>query len=166
MKKFIALLLAMLLMTSLCLPAHAAIAQYASTRSFTDLMDAMDMHYSISGITDGNEVVQLSLADNVNGTKYTVNLFFEEDECHCSLHVWDIISYSEADFVNVVQACNTLNGSYKYLCFSADETDNTVNASLDMIITADAAGLIVGEAVLFVSKILQSCYPYLAEYAN
>lgn len=164
MKKFLAVLLASLLIAGLCMPAHAVTAQYKSTQAFADILDSLEITYSLSGPdSDGDELISIENEFD-NGYECTFHVYFNSHEENCYIRVWNIISYDDADFSKVLRACNTLNNQYKYVRFYADESDNTVTASLDLIFRDNDVDQIVLEALLTAVSILEDAYPALEIY--
>lgn len=164
MKKILAMLLALVLTIGVCMPALAINAQYSSTKAFLSALDEMDITYTVNGINDGNyEDVSIENTDD-NGFTYTIRLFFDENEENCSIRVWNIIHFNDADFSKLLRTCNTLNNEYNYVCFSVDESDNTITATMDLIYRTNDVDQIVLEAILRMANILEDVYPQLAVF--
>lgn len=165
MKKLLSLILVCVLLLGLCPAALATEAQYASTKSFLTLMDALSIKYMVGGMdSSNNELVVISNSDSELNFEYTVAFFFDSDEAHCSIRVWEIISFADVDFAKVLRTVNSLNTKFKYVKFYVDEDDNTVTASMDLIYTAETAGQVVMEGMLRAMSILEDSYPDLAVY--
>ena len=101
-----------------------------------------------------------------NGYSYTMCFFFENNEENAAIRVWDIITYSDADFSKVLRVCNALNTEYKYVNFNAEESDNTVTAAVDFIFRNNDVGPIIKEGLLHLVNILEDAYPRLSVYAQ
>ncbi len=164
MKKFLAMILMTALLMGVCLPAQAVEAQYNSTKALLAEMDAIGITYTVLGVNeDGYERVTINNEDD-NGFEYTLYFFFEDNEENASIRVWDIITYSDADFAKVLRVCNALNTEYKYVNFNAEESDNTVTAAVDFIYRTHDVGPIVKEGLLHLVNILEDAYPRLSVY--
>lgn len=164
MKKFLVLALSVLLLVGSALPAYAVAPQYKSTQAFVATLDEKDISYTVVGVDpDEDEHVRVSNTDD-NDFSYTINLYFDPNEENCSVRVWNIISYSDADYAKVLRTCNALNYKYKYIRFYADESDNTVTASIDLIYRDHDVGEIVLEAVVHMASILEKGRPDLLVY--
>lgn len=165
MKKILSALLLLVMCAAACVPALAETAQFSSTRSFLSLLDEADMKYTVRGIDeDGDEYVTVKVSDE--NTAYTIYYFFESDQEHTAIFVWNLIEFDPADTLKVMQVCNTLNYEYNYSCFYVDETDNTVTCSMNLIYRDDGVGLVVTEATLYLMEIIEVAYPSLAVYAK
>ena len=165
MKKLLSLTLALLLLAGLCTTAFATEAQYASTKAFLALMDEKGIHYSVEGIdANGYEKVYINNTDTDINFSYTIKYFFDDGGENCSLRVWDIITFTDADFAKVLRTVNSLNGQYKYVKFTVEESDNTVTASIDTIFRTHDIDQILWEATLYVVDIIEAGYPSLSVY--
>lgn len=134
--------------------------QYPNTIEFIDLLEEYDIDYSYSGIdSDGDEGVYIYEDD------YTVILYFSEDQELISIRVWYVIEYAEDDLMDVIYACNDLNYSYRFVTLYADESDNTVTASMDVIVReGNSVADIAAEAVAHLENILAEAYEVLGEF--
>lgn len=156
----------MLLVLLLALPGMALAktnAEYGSTQSFLNWMDANDISYILEGINNSDcEVV--NVPNSSDGFTYEIHYFFDASEENASLRVWNLISYSDSDYAKVLRVCNDLNVSYKYITFYCDTSDNTVTARMDTIFRSSDVGEIVGEATLRMVNILGDVYETLSVY--
>ncbi len=165
MKKLLALTLACMMLLGLCSTAFATEPQYTSTKAFLALMDQKGINYSVNGFdSNGNEMVSISNTDSDINYSYTIKYFFDDGEENCSLRVWNIITFADADFAKVLRTVNSLNCQYKYVRFTVDESDNTVTASIDTIYRTHDIDQIIWEATLYVVDIIEAGYPALAVY--
>ena len=165
MKKLLALTLACMMLLGLCTTAFATEAQYASTKAFLALMDEKGISYSVEGLdSNGNEMVSIDNADSDINYSYTIRYFFDDGGENCSLRVWNIITFADADFAKVLRTVNSLNCKYKYVRFTVDESDNTVTAAIDTIFRIHDIDEIIWEATLYVVDIIEAGYPDLVVY--
>ena len=168
MKKFLAILLSVLLLLSTC---SAALAEnpaptFNSTKTVLALLDAKGINYTLYGLDeDGDELVIVPNTDDV-GIKYDLYCFFDQNEENCFIYVWNLMTYDDADFLPVLMACNQLNEDYRYVTFTADTSDNTVTVTIDLIFRDNDVDQIFWEGVLHVVNIIHSAYPTLAPYAK
>ena len=164
MKKAIARLLIAAILIVICLPVQAEAAQFRSTQALLAALNEAEIAYTIGGLDDdGDERVRIPYRD-ANNFEYTIHLFFDDNEENCYLRVWNIINYAEVDFSKILRVCNSLNNKYNYVCFNADETDNTVTATMDTIYRDNDVGEIVLEAVQHMMSIIEKSYPSLEVY--
>lgn len=164
MKKFLAVLLMMALCMSACSAAFAE-AQFASTADFLRLLDEADLKYTNKGLDqDGDEYITLKVREDY--ASYTIHYFFEADEEHTSIFVWNLIEFDPADTLKVMHLCNTLNYEYNFTCFYVDTSDNTVTVSMNLIYRDDNIGLVNTEGTLYLMSIIEKAWPSLAVYAK
>lgn len=165
MKKLFALIMAAMMLFCACTTAFAATASYSSTQAFCNLLDAKGVKYELGGLdSNNNEKLSIHNNDSTNDFSYTIRYFFDDGQENCSLRVWDVISYSDADFAKVLRAVNKLNFDYKYVRFYLDESDNTVTAAIDTIYRTHDIDQILWEATMYVVNILEVAYPILSVY--
>jgi len=164
MKKLTAVLLAVLC-TVLCIAGLAETEmppQFATTKSFVRVLEAGEIPYVFGGVTStGEEHVYQEMQDE--HFAYTIHLLFSRDEDLATIVVWDVITFEDADFLQVLRTVNRLNSDYKYTRFYVDESSSTVTCRLDVILhDEDDAGNIVLEGLQRMASILKSAYPQLA----
>lgn len=166
MKKWLAALCAAILLCAACCAAAESPAAYESTGAFLALMDAKGMTYTLEGLDgEAREKVVIRNTD-AGGNTYDISYFFEPGDERCALRVWNLITFDAAKRPEVLRALNTLNSEYRYVRFHADESDNTVTASMDLIFHREDAALIVWEATLHLVDILETGCPALAAYGK
>lgn len=140
--------------------ALAVTAAYSTTQEFLNVLEKEDIRYSIKAIDkDGDEPVSIDWGNN-----QIFKYFFSEDMETTSLRVWNIITYNDIDLIKVLRVCNSLNCNYRYVCFSVDETDNTITAAIDIIHRQNDVGEIVWEATLHMINIIDDGYQLLSVY--
>ncbi len=167
MKKFAALLLALVLGLSLSASALAADAQYANTKAFLELMDTYEITYTVEGIDDSTGDETVRLGNQGEEITYTFTIFFDEDNQEVSIRVWNILVYDREKLDRLLSAINELNAAYLYACWYADSSDDTVNIKMDMVVreNADVAEITL-EALLHLADIIDAGYPSIKEFAK
>jgi len=164
-KRFFSLLLCTVLILSLC-PSALAVPDsvvYSSTRNFLAMLDESKTRYTWAGIDSDNEehvTVGYYIGENEDFS-INVDLFFTEDNSHASLRVWNLIDFEPADLQAMYKVCNDLNNSFRYTCFYVDESDNSVNCSMDLIFTEETAGSVTSEALLRIMLVCDKALPTL-----
>ena len=167
MKKMMAMVLAALLMMAF-LPAGAegAQAEFTSTQSLLDALDADGIdYYEYNGIdSDGDEWVTVpNDGDNVS---FDIECFFCSDNELCSLRIWNFIDYDAENYAQILEIVNDINASYRYVSCYADTSDNSVTVSMDVIIREDDnAGDIVYEGLAWIAVLADEFYEQLSPYA-
>lgn len=168
MKKMIKKGLAALLLAGIaaCMPmqALAVTAQYSTTQAFLDAMDAEQLRYTWKGVdNDGDERVEVSFnGDNMSAIK-TI-WFFDQDLDRVSVRVWDVIKYDGSAIDQLYPSLNKVNADYKFVCFYADDYDDTVTAKVDAEITPESAGTTCVNLLFTVVNITDEAYTTLAPY--
>lgn len=164
MKKLISALLAVMLCTSLLVPALAATPTYDLTKNFITVLDENNLAYTFTGtISTGEEHISMDNEDE--NFAYTLHIYCNADSDRATVFVWNIITFADEDFTNVLRTVNTLNSSYKYIRFYIDESDNTVTCAMNIILhDNDDSGDIVLEGLLRIASILKHAYPQLVQY--
>lgn len=165
MKKLIAALLLAVMLASMFAPAMAEGPGYATTKSFIETLDQNELGYTFTGksVSTGEEHIAMENEDE--NFAYTFHVYFNEDEDRATVFIWNIITFGDENFGNVLRAVNNLNYSYKYVRFYVDESDNTVTCAMNIILQdQDDAGDIVLEGLLRIASILKVAYPHLVEY--
>lgn len=161
MKKCAILVLALMLI--FCSSASAMTAEYTSTQAFIDWLEENDLKYSYTGLdSEGHECLSVNNTSDV--FSYTLKYFFDSNNENASIRVWDIILFNASDTTKVIRTVNDLNNTYKYINVYAMESDNSVNAKLDLIYRTHDVGEIVGEATLRLANILDDVYESLSIY--
>lgn len=163
MKKLLATLLMLVLCISMGSAASGEEAAFATTRSFLEMLEEAEIAYVNRGLDeDGDE--HIVAADPDKNISYTIHYFFEEDQQHTSVFVWNIITFDPEDTLRVMHLCSSLNYDYNYTCWYVDETDNTVTCSMNLIYRDDNVGQVVTEATVYLMRIIESAYSALSVY--
>lgn len=162
MKKLLSFILIVLMLAPITIPAYAVSASYSSTRSFLYLLDESNIQYTVYGMVDDSELVTVS--NSTDEFSYDIDYFFESDLESAALRVFDIITYSDSDFNNVIKTVNHLNAKYNFVRLYADESDNTVTAASDLIFRTFDVDEICLEATLYMAEFLDAAYKELRIY--
>ena len=167
MKRFVAGIICVIMLT-LCAGTGLAIqAKYPNTIAFIRALDDLELKYTVEGITEEGEMEQIKLSNQGEQVSYTINYFFNKDNTECGIRVWYILEYNDADFSKVVRSINTLNSKYKYCTWIADESDNTVTITWDIILREnDDVGAILTDATRKVVDCIDTGYEVLGIYAK
>lgn len=157
-----------LFFTLLSLPVNADYTQakYSSTMQFLKILDNYDIKYTWQGMdSDDNEIISIGNNSDVVGN-YTIKVFFDDSNENCSIRVWNLIDYKSAMSSSVYAAVNSINYAYKYVKFFADDSDNSVTASIDLIYRDSDIGEICLEALVDIVSIIDKAYPQLEPFAR
>lgn len=126
--------------------ASATTAKLQSTQNFLDYLDELNVKYTYNGMTESSgEAVTVSYTLD-NFSSLSCKLFFKESEDEVNLRIWNIVTVS-AGKNYALSVLNSLNADWKYAKFVFDESDNTVQAEMDMFINKDHCGAEIAKAM-------------------
>lgn len=164
MKKLLSMIVTLTLVLSFACSALATEAVYPLTKSFLSQMDAMDVSYTVIGVDeDGDECVSILNVGDA-GNKYEIVIYFREDSEAVLFYVWDLISFSEESFADVLNAVNKFNADWLY-AKAYVEDDNTVTVSLSSKIEESTSADLVLDMLMSLVDRVDSAYEYVAPYA-
>ena len=163
MKKMTAVLLVLIMVLSMT-AAHAA--QYVNTNELLKVLDKCNLTYTVSGIDDQNyEYIEFVMPYS-EADRCKVTCVFSQDNSYASLRAWDLITFDPNNSGNLMNTINQLNRTYRYVRWSADTNDNTVDLYLDLIIREGSEVQdIIQEAFLRLYAILGDASPELKPFA-
>lgn len=163
MKKIISVFMILFIVASFSLPASAVSASYSSTKSFIYILDDNNIKYTVNGIVE-DDYECVSVNNSGDYFNYTIKYFFDSNLENASLRVWDIITFNDSDFYNVLKVVNDFNASHKYGRLYVDESDNTVTAASDLIFRTHDVDEICLEATLYIVQTIDEAYKDLRVY--
>lgn len=109
---------------------------------------------------ENNEVIRVVFnADNRESIE--VKLFFDEDNHSVAVRSFDLCKVPENKKPAVYEACSKLNDQFRWVKFYIDESDNTVTAACDAVLTLETAGKICDELIYRTVHIVDDGYPDL-----
>ena len=156
-KKLISLLSVVCLVAlffSLTGVSHAQSGELTSTQSFLSFLDSKGIEYTSYGL--GEKYEELGVSYDPDNFESLDCFFYFRDDCEeVSLRVWNIVVAS-AGKSYILSTLNTLNDDYKFAKFVFDESDNTVQAELDMYIDAEHCGRSVYDAMMALFEIVDN----------
>lgn len=168
MKKFISLMLCILMLAGLCSAALAETpaATFTSTRTVLSYLDRNDITYEIYGLDDdGDELIIIPNSDSEIGVEYDIYLFFDSNNENCYIYVWRLMEFTDANYLRVLQTVNAINDDYRYVTFTVDEDTNSVFVTLDLIYRDHDVDAIVWEGLFHIVNVIHDAYANLAPYA-
>lgn len=147
-KRLTGLLLAALLLWSCC-AAQAEDPAYATTGRFVRALQGAGIACEYQGVDeDGDECVLVPSGD------LDIFCYFDEACTSASFYVWYLASYEEAQLQDVLLACSRLNAASGGVCFTADDSDRTITATMDLLLRAGTAGEVALGAVQHLMAVL------------
>ena len=137
---------------------------YACTGAFVGALEAAGCEYVLGGVDeDGDELV--ITAFDMEGVRVELRFYFSANGENAYIRVWNVINYDLANWQNVVQVIDGINGDYRFVRFYTDDYDNSVTAALDLIYRGSDVGEICMEALYYLVNIIEDAYPLLLPYA-
>ena len=174
MKKRISLLLALVLALALSVPALAEegaveeekyTVQYSNTRDLVDKLEQMNVDYVAEMDEDGDE--RIDFMGGGDKASYRISCWFEKGDTRIFIRVFSLIKYDPEKLADVVSLMNRLNQSYYHTCWYADESDNTVNVKMDLIVReGNSVGDITVETLRRLINIIDDAYDTVAPFAK
>ena len=157
MKKILSVLAVLCLLAVAC-PA-AADDYYPVTTAFMNRVSRSNGFVDYLGRSneDGADILAMPYED------FSIMVVFLADGNHAELRVYDVIAFDEAQRPDVLDMLNSLNASYKYITFHADN-DNTVTATMDVVLAGanlDASAEITFECSQRMAGILHDAWDTL-----
>lgn len=148
MWKRLTALLAALLLLGCCCAAEDGPA-YPGTERFVRALESKGMAYELLGVDeDGDECVLIMSGDN------EIYCYFDEACTSASYYVWYLATYDNLIRGEVLRACSRLNASSLGVCFTADDSDCTVTAAMDVLLREGTAGEVALDALLHLMAML------------
>lgn len=162
-----AALLALLLALLPCAALGAEDAGSIHAQAFADMMAELDIACTLHPADgSGSTLVTLETDDSSIGLRYTLHIRFDAAGEAAVLSVPEVIAFERPQLDDVIRACNTLNCSFMYTRFIADERECTVTVSIDLLLGRQDVSDVVLEALERLQSILREAYPMLAPYGS
>lgn len=147
-KRLKGLLLAALLLWSCC-AAQAEDPVYATTGRFVRALEGAGIACEYQGVDeDGDESVLILSGD------MEIYCYFDEACTSAAFYVWYLASYEAAQLEDVLLACSRLNAASGGVCYTADDSDCTVTATMDLLLRTGTAGEVALGAVQHLMAVL------------
>ena len=164
-KKWLPVLLALVLILALSIPAMAAKGEYVTTRQFLKVMDREDEDYELVGVDDDDDEDVVAYFEGETLGDAVVHIFFNPDLDEVDMRCWDIITFADKDYNDVLEAVNDLNNEYKFVKFTLDTSDNTVSAEMDAFLRqGEESGEIAYDVLTAIEYLSNVAYEELQEY--
>lgn len=95
--------------------------------------------------------------DNIRGAK--ILLDFTSGDGYVSFRSYNLCKFSEDKKPLMYKVCSDMNGTFKWVKFFVDESDNTITCRDDAIIQLDSAGPECYELTMRMFSIMDDAYP-------
>ncbi len=123
--------------------------------NFIDFLNNKNIKHTVD---DDNDRCLIKIRYGLKHTSSHLHFYFNNDNEHLSLRVYEVVKFPEEKKSKVIAACNECHKKYKWVKFVAED-DNTVIAGIDAIITPETAASIAFEMDTRILDIVNKCYP-------
>ena len=158
---FLILLVAVLVFAFAC-AALADSPKFNSTKDFLEYLDENDVKYSFLGMNDDQKFEQVQVnysGDNVD--EIHLMIFFHKDEDQAAVRCWNLVTVPQENLDEAYRMVNAKNLEYRWVSFTLDTQDNTIQAEADVGFRSRDVGAICHDMISRVVAIVDECYPDL-----
>ena len=144
--------------------------EFLSTRRYIHQLKAHSINYTVYGpdADDEREEVLSSLrchSDEGEEFFYDLEVFFYPEDNEMGVRIWNLINFEAVNLNAVRRVCDAMNGSYKWVSFFTDSSDNSVTVSVDQrLLDAPGVGDLMWRTVSVTDSIIATAYDYLKPY--
>ncbi len=117
--------------------------------------DSEGLNYTMS--EDGYAITTGFGLKTVEGIK--ILIVFDEGDHSAALRVYGIAKFPDEKKEKMYELVNSLNTQFRWIKFTIDAEDNTIDASDDAVIQLDSCGEEVMELCLRFASIVDKAYP-------
>ncbi|MBQ7849637.1 MAG: hypothetical protein IJ343_07955 [Clostridia bacterium] len=146
-KRLTAMLAVLLLIAGCCTAEEKPV--YAGTERFVQALEGAGIEYDLQGVDDDGDECVLILSGDTE-----IYCYFDAECESVTFLVWYLAEYEEARLAEMLLACSRLNASSGGVCFTADGSDCTVTASMDVLLRQATAGEVALDAFRHMAAIL------------
>ena len=130
-----------------------------ATKMMKEVMEYLDdqnMHYKAN---EEKNVIEMGISglDNIKSVK--ILLIFEENERMVGLRVYNVCDFPEDKADALYRVCSQMNHKFRWMKFYVDETDWSITAENDAIISEGTAGDELLELSARAAGIVDEAYP-------
>ena len=141
--------------------------RYNNTKRFLLVLEEKELTYTVMN-SDDRDIVSIPLKGTSDSGKvfhYTIKVFFDSDNEDAAIRIWNLIDYAPQNKAVVTSICNDLHETWRWVTFSADDSDNSVSAALDCaLIDSPEMGTIVWESIVNFDDVVNTAYDSLYLY--
>ena len=119
--------------------------------------DTKGIKYDLRG--DNEEAIVTGFRLDNKESQRIVVVFYPEENESCSIKVYEVVKVPKEKIGDVLIALNHLNNQFRWIKFSLDEEDLTVNAADDCVLTPETCGEEVYRCCMQMVSIIDEAYP-------
>ncbi|MDO4836838.1 MAG: YbjN domain-containing protein [Clostridia bacterium] len=131
-----------------------------ATTQFLAYLDKRNVRYTLMRDADtepASDVVKVAFSGEQ--VDVTVTFFFDHDNEHASLRVFNLVKVPAGKISAMLTAVNQINNEYRFAKFCLDPDDNTIQAEMDCIFRQHDIDEICNEAMVRIVNICNEAYP-------
>lgn len=121
-----------------------------------DYMEEKGLHYELRG--DEEEIVRVSYRMD-NRDSLEILMIFDEDETSVQLLSPCYIKVPESKKDVVYEICNRMNNTYRWVKYTLDEKDSSIDIRLDSMLPREYDGALAVEYSMRMANIADEAYP-------
>ena len=125
------------------------------------IYDALKEHDLECGIEARDEFSAVHVGINTKNASFEARFISRSEENDVALRIFNLMKYPSERTESMLLAVNQCNFKFRYLRFSLDTNNNTVDASYDFTMATDDIGEVAYELLMRSASIIDDSYPEL-----
>ena len=131
---------------------------YPATQAIYDALKAHDLE---CGIEARDEFSAVHVGINTKNASFEARFISRSEENDVALRIFNLMKYPSERTESMLLAVNSCNYKFRYLRFSLDTRNNSVDASYDFTMATDDIGEAAYELLMRSAGIIDDSYPDL-----
>ena len=131
---------------------------YPATQAIYDALKAHDLE---CGIEARDEFSAVHVGINTKNASFEARFISRSEENDVALRIFNLLKFPEERTESMQLAVNSCNVKFRYLRFSLDTRNNSVDASYDFTMATDDIGEAAYELLMRSAGIIDDSYPDL-----
>ena len=124
-----------------------------------EIYAAMKAHELNSGIEAREESSVLHVGINTEKTSFEALYISRSERNDVAMRIYNLIKFPKDKLEPMLDAVNAANLRFRFLKFTVDEQNDSVDAASDFTIEAEALGECAYEMLMRAAGIIDDCYP-------
>ena len=131
---------------------------YQATQAIYDALKAHDLE---CGIEARDEFSAVHVGINTEKASFEARFISRSEDNDVALRVFNLLKFPDERTESMMLAVNQCNSKFRFLCFSIDMRNNSIDVSYDFTIATDDIGEAAYELLMRSAGIIDDCYPEL-----
>lgn len=131
-----------------------------------EIYAAMKAHDLNCGIEAREESSVLHVGINAEKTSFEALYISRSEKNDVAFRIYNLIKFPEEKLDAVLECVNAANLRFRFLKFTVDEQNNSVDAAYDFTISGENLGEAACELLMRSAGIIDSCYPTFMDVLN